>query len=65
MTQLNVATDQAVNDWVQDHLEHGAQQDMTAEQMSAYVKRIKQLLAEKRRVGRTLLYRSNYSSTGR
>ena len=50
MTQSTIATDQAVHAWVQDHLEHGVQQEMDAEQMSAYVKRIKQLLIEKNAV---------------
>lgn len=50
MTQPIIANDQSVNAWIQDHLEHGVQQDMDAEQMSAHVQKIKQLLIEKNAV---------------
>ena len=50
MTQPILASDQSVNAWIQDHLEHGVQHDMDAEQMALHIKKIKQLLIEKNAV---------------
>jgi len=50
MTQPNSESQTSVNAWIQNHFESGSQSNLTAEQMSDYVDKIKVLLKEKNAV---------------
>ena len=50
MTQLQSESQTSVNAWIQNHFESGAQNNLTQQQMSDYVEKIKVLLKEKNAV---------------